>query len=68
MTNSTFALPACIILKSRFLLNFVFKYDSYNLKRVINKKIKKAISMMRGKSPPSELILEIIKSNNSLRF
>ena len=28
----------------------------------------KAISMMRGKSPPSELILEIIKSNNSLSF
>ena len=24
--------------------------------------------MMRGKSPPSELLLEIIKSNNSLRF
>ena len=23
--------------------------------------------MMRGKSPPSELILEVIKSNNSLR-
>ena len=55
MTNSTFALPACIILKSRFLLNFVFKYDSYNLKRVINKKIKKAISMMRGKSPRSDV-------------
>ena len=26
----------------------------------------KAISMMRGKSPPSEHILEIIKSNSSL--
>ena len=25
----------------------------------------KAISMMRGKSPPPEFILEIIKSNNS---
>ena len=24
--------------------------------------------MRRGKTPPSELILEIIKSNNSLRF
>jgi len=24
--------------------------------------------MMHGKSPPSELILEVIKSNNSLRF
>ena len=33
-------------------------------KRLYNK----AISMMRGKSPPSELILEIIKSNNSLSF
>ena len=31
-------------------------------------KIDKAISMMRGKSPVSELILEIIKSNNSLSF
>ena len=31
-------------------------------------KINEAISMMRGKSPPSELILEIIKSNNSLIF
>ena len=29
--------------------------------------INKAISMMRGKSPPFEL-LEIIKSNNYLRF
>ena len=28
----------------------------------------KAISIIRGKSPPSEFILEIIKSNNSLRF
>ena len=32
------------------------------------RKCNKAISMMRGKSPPSELILEIIKSNNSLSF
>ena len=31
-------------------------------------KINEAISMMRGKSPPSELILEEIKSNNSLIF
>ena len=28
----------------------------------------KAISMMRGKSPPSEIISEIIKSNNSFKF
>ena len=28
----------------------------------------KAMSMMCGKSPPCELILEIIKSNNSLSF
>ena len=33
-----------------------------------NYNLNKAISMMRGKSPPSEFILEIIKSNNSLRF
>ena len=28
----------------------------------------KAISMMRWKSPPSELVLEIIKSKNSLKI
>ena len=36
------------------------------IKKVVRKKEDKAISMMRGKSPPSEFILEIIKSNNSL--
>ena len=35
--------------------------------KVIHIKIK-AISMMHRKSPPSELILEIIKSNNSFKF
>ena len=33
-----------------------------------NLKKNKAISMMRGKSSPPELILEVIRSNNSLRF
>ena len=32
------------------------------------KKINKSIAMMRGNSPPSEYVLEKIKSNNSLYF
>ena len=44
----------------------VTKYKQRNFISIINNN--KAISMMRGKSPPSELILEVIKSNKSLRF
>ena len=35
---------------------------------ILKSKKYKVISMMRGKSPPPELILEVIKSKNSLRF
>ena len=49
---------------------FALKILTTRIKKKIlysKKKKYKAISMMRGKSPPSAL-LEIIKSNNSLRF
>ena len=48
---------------------FIFERKPFQLRVLVTKLIdNKAISMMRGKTPPSELILEIIKSNNSLRF
>ena len=37
-------------------------------KTIKKEKKDNAISMMRGKSPPPEIILEKIKSNNSLVF
>ena len=50
--------------KAIFMKKNVFEIKD----KMIKKKKQAAISMMRGKLPHSEFILEIIKSNNSLRF
>ena len=47
--------------------NYAYRLAVPLVLRVRNKR-NKAISVMRGKSPLSELILEIIKSNNSFKF
>ena len=63
-SGSMSKIESCWIQKKIRLDNSTFWFD----RSLQDCKGSKAISMMCGKSSPSELILKVINSNNSLRF